>query len=414
MAAQPGWTVCVVGDFKTPKDWHMSQENIVYLSLERQEQLGFKIHKKMPFGIYGRKNMGYMFAIKHGAKVIYDTDDDNELIVDSLSGGFILDLKAKVNSSSMLVYKPRELQKASQRALVNPYAHFGQPNLWPRGLPLSCLLPKYMQDLEYTAPGASLRPLVQQGLANGDPDIDAVYRLTRKRNGLKIDLTFDPEAPGVTLPPGLLAPFNAQNTLFHYDSFWGLMLSVTTTFRVTDIWRSYWMQRILWDIGGTLSFMIPSVYQDRNEHNYFFDYVEEYRLYNNTAPLTKFLLEWKAPEGDIYVKMQALCDEIYKRGFWLKGDAELTTAWIEDLKAVGYVPPKIVDREEAFSSLFADKTRYNPRSLPGTFVSTLGVSDARKPYPKRRSTAKSVSSRKRSSSSSKSSGRVNRRKAESA
>jgi len=29
-------------------------------------------------------------------------------------------------------------------------------------------------------------------------------------------------------------------------------------------------------------------------------------------------------------------------GFWEIGDAQLATAWVKDLKAVGYVPPDLV------------------------------------------------------------------------
>ena len=50
-----------------------------------QEQLE-KIAPNMPFvaslywNNFGRKNVGYLYAISRGAKVIYDFDDDNELI----------------------------------------------------------------------------------------------------------------------------------------------------------------------------------------------------------------------------------------------------------------------------------------------------------------------------------------------
>ena len=39
-----------------------------------------------------------------------------------------------------------------------------------------------------------------------------------------------------------MCPWNSQNTLFERDALWGLLIPVTTTFRVCDIWRSYWVQ----------------------------------------------------------------------------------------------------------------------------------------------------------------------------
>lgn len=55
----------------------------------------------------------------------------------------------------------------------NPYVHFGQPKIWPRGYPLEYIgAPN--NDM-YTACEMK-RPIVQQGLVNGDPDVDAIYR----------------------------------------------------------------------------------------------------------------------------------------------------------------------------------------------------------------------------------------------
>jgi hypothetical protein len=78
-----GWKVVIVGDKKTPSDWNYT--NCVYLSIEKQKNLGYRIHDLVPYGHYGRKNFGYLYAIQHGARVIYETDDDNMLILDDLS-----------------------------------------------------------------------------------------------------------------------------------------------------------------------------------------------------------------------------------------------------------------------------------------------------------------------------------------
>jgi len=69
---------------------------------------------------------GYLYAIKHGAKFIYDTDDDNAPARDLLDY-FIFD-----EFKHGLVY---DCQYSSR--IMNPYAHFGQPMIWPRGYPLS-------------------------------------------------------------------------------------------------------------------------------------------------------------------------------------------------------------------------------------------------------------------------------------
>ena len=74
-------------------------------------------------------------------------------------------------------------------------------------------------------------------MADLDPDVDAIYRLTQK-----LGVTFEKDIASVVLPEGVMCPWNSQNTLFEREALWGLLIPVTTTFRVCDIWRSYWVQ----------------------------------------------------------------------------------------------------------------------------------------------------------------------------
>ncbi len=96
---------------------------------------------------------------------------------------------------------------------------------------------------------------------DGDPDVDAIFRLTRKDDGVQLDLRFDPKAPPVLIPPGAYTPYNCQNTLHFYDAFWGLVLPPSGTLRVTDIWRSFFVQRLLQEINGYLGYFGPTAYQ---------------------------------------------------------------------------------------------------------------------------------------------------------
>lgn len=67
---------------KTPHDWYWP--NCVYLSSEKQVELNYRITKLLPWNYYCRKAIGYLYAIQHGARIIYDTDDDNILMNDSI------------------------------------------------------------------------------------------------------------------------------------------------------------------------------------------------------------------------------------------------------------------------------------------------------------------------------------------
>jgi len=69
-------------------------------------------------------------------------------------------------------------------------------------------------EAQYLQADASRKLPIQQGLANGDPDVDAVFRLTRATRGRKSGWRSNSGAPPVSLPRGIMAPINSQNTLF--------------------------------------------------------------------------------------------------------------------------------------------------------------------------------------------------------
>lgn len=48
--------------------------------------------------------------------------------------------------------------------------------------------------------------------------------------------------------------------------------------RVCDIWRGYWAQRLLWEIGGSVVFTGGTVEQVRNPHIYEVDFKDEFQV----------------------------------------------------------------------------------------------------------------------------------------
>lgn len=321
-----GWQLLIIGDKKTPSTWHYP--GVIFLGLEQQEALGYAILSKVPRNSYARKNIGYLYAIQHGAEEIYESDDDNLL------------LDAALNLTSFFHAQNTALMYSTSAPLVNPYAHFGQPSIWPRGFPLSAVggaNPRLYNIIN------ERHILVRQAVALGDPDVDAIFRLTRKVDGQPLNVAFDASAPPVALPALSLAPWNSQTTYFAYDAFWGLLIPITTSFRVCDIWRSYWTQRLLWEVAGRLAFYPPAVYQDRNAHNYLRDFIEERALYEDAGRMVDFLRAWQPPKGarTIYEIMSALSRAFVAEKFWGQGDAELTDLWIRDLRAVGYLSPPL-------------------------------------------------------------------------
>ena len=64
-------------DFKLESSTFLSR--IFYLSVENQEKSEVNFVKRLSWNSFGRKNLGYLYAIASGAEVIFDFDDDNLL-----------------------------------------------------------------------------------------------------------------------------------------------------------------------------------------------------------------------------------------------------------------------------------------------------------------------------------------------
>ena len=67
-----GWRVLVVGDKSTPPDWE-APPGVRFLSYDEASRLGYNLLRYQRWKTYSIKNIGYLFAIQHGAKIIYDT-----------------------------------------------------------------------------------------------------------------------------------------------------------------------------------------------------------------------------------------------------------------------------------------------------------------------------------------------------
>ena len=220
----------------------------------------------------------------------------------------------------------------------NPYPHFGQQSAWPRGYPLhevSTNVPREYVLCETTS------PLIRQGIVNGDPDVDAIFRMLRKHTSKRINLLFDVAAPRVAIPPRTYAPYNSQNTITHYRAFWALALPVTPNSRVCDIWRSYWAQRLVWLIGSQVGFYTAGTVQFRTDHSYIKDFIDENQIYHQANDLVKFLDKWHCNEKIFFECVKSLSHAMAMDNFWSEVDANFIEAWLDDLLSLNYQPPAL-------------------------------------------------------------------------
>ena len=326
------WCVVIVGDRKGVQDYDMTnvRKQVTFLNAETQASLPYQILKHLKWNHFSRKNVGYLYAIHHGASIIYDTDDDNVLLTPHIPVDYMTSPTAKI---------PLKLRHTLQH-VYNPYVEFGSAKKvskerifsWPRGTPLETIRePQTYLTLDDTEHLLTPEIGVLQSLANHEPDVDSMFRLTAH-----LPMEFADEIRARGLPPGMMTPFNAQATLFAQKCLWGLLLPASVHGRVSDIWRSYIMQRLMWDIGQGVAFVSPFVVQYRNAHNYMADFNAEQDLFSKAGELIKFLLAWKPKSSTFEGRLEEVLISLYEHTFLEETDVLLWQAWIQDLHAAGY------------------------------------------------------------------------------
>ena len=127
-----------------------------------------------------------------------------------------------------------------------------------------------------------------------------------------------------------------KSTLFNYNAFWGLLLPMTVHGRVSDIWRSYFTQRLLWEKSSNIAFCPSLVNHIRNQHRLIKDFDAELPLYTQAESLVKYLQQWKPVSKDIPSMLEELYIDMYERGILELKDVEFIQLWIQDLQRVGY------------------------------------------------------------------------------
>jgi len=303
----PDWTFIVIGDTKTPADW--SWPGVTYLSIADQIAQVGKFAEKCPTRHYARKNIGYLKAIAEKSPVIAETDDDN-IPYDS----FLQDVNRELTA-----------RPALKKGWENVYTHFTKDRIWPRGFPLELINESLKNPSPLGEPNTYDCP-IQQFLADGDPDVDAVYRLT-----IEALTKFEPNR--VVIQPGTYCPFNSQNTIFWPEAYPLLYLPAYVSFRMTDIWRSFVAQRCLYAMGKPLAFREATVLQERNEHSLIRDFKDELPGYLNNPRIIEILegLSLSSDPAQCAQNLGACYEALISAEIVPAQEMELVTLWIDAL-----------------------------------------------------------------------------------
>jgi hypothetical protein len=308
-ANRNGVSFIVVGDTKSPDDFALP--GCRFYSIQSQRELGFAFADVCPTRHYARKNIGYLTALREGAEIIVETDDDNFPYADFWS------------PRSRLV--GARLQDAP--GWYNAYRAFTDANIWPRGLPLDeihAINSSLSSNVTIDSP-------IQQALANSNPDVDAVYRLA-----LPLPLDFEAADP-VGLAKGVWCPFNSQNTTWWRDAAPLMYLPAYCSFRMTDIWRSFVAQRIAWENGWFVTFHQATVWQERNAHDLMKDFSDEIPGYLHNKSIAAALagLELTAGLVNLADNLRRCYIALVNLGMVGEQELPLVDAWISDLQSMG-------------------------------------------------------------------------------
>ena len=301
------WDFVMVGDVSSPKGFDL--KGCDYYDIDRQGETKFYTAKKCLTKHYARKNIGYLVAMAKGARIIVETDDDN------------------FPEKSFWLSRER-IKKArfiKQKSWVNVYQYFSDKLIWPRGFPLSHIHQKKADSLLIK----KIECPIQQGLANGNPDVDAIYRLV-----MPLPVRFK-ESDDIALEPQSWCPFNSQNTTWFQEAFPLMYLPSYCSFRMTDIYRSLIAQRIAWENNWSILFHKPTVYQKRNEHNLMKDFTDEVPGYLQVENIQEALNKITLKSGikNIPNAMRKCYRTLVDKKIFDAKEMNVLEAWLKDLNS---------------------------------------------------------------------------------
>ncbi|GAB5558913.1 MAG: hypothetical protein SynsKO_05600 [Synoicihabitans sp.] len=284
------WTFLIIGDTKTPHQSYRKLEvvypHLIYLDPEEQEALFPALSAAIGWRKIQRRNIGFVYAYAAGAEVIATVDDDN-IPYDNWG--------EDVKVGQEITY---DGYRCTASDFFDPLAPTQTNYLWHRGYPIEHLQTRH--QIEALGPQKK-QCLVQANLWDGDPDIDAMARLTHRPivDYKEITAAYGSEQ---------IAPFNSQNTLLHRSviPYYAVLPFVG---RMDDIWGAYILQH---HFPNAVVYDVATVYQDRNEQDLITNLENEILGYRQTL---KFL---EAGEDYVAVLPEAA------RKFWESYRAQFT------------------------------------------------------------------------------------------
>ena len=309
LCKEKGISFILIGDRKSPDNFSLA--GCDFYAVDAQQKLNLALAKIIPENHYARKNLGYLIAMQNGSEVIVETDDDNIPYA-----SFWQRIRKKQVPAYFLEHK----------SWVNIYKYFSDKNIWPRGFALQ----KLQEPLPELSKYDTLLCPIQQGLADEDPDVDAIYRLS-----MPLPVQFK-KRESIALGKNTICPFNSQNTTWFKEAFPLLYLPFYCPFRMTDIWRSFVVQRVAWEYDWFVLYHNATVWQERNQHDFMADFKDEMQGYLHNLEIVERLknLQLKKDKDSICENMMQCYEVFIQMGLIDKEEIQLLEAWFQDISQI--------------------------------------------------------------------------------
>lgn len=316
----PGDLICVAGDKKTP---HRDVADVLGLVSSQFDVLtqytvasGYHAANVVGWNSIQRRNVAILDAMSYGVDSITTIDTDNF----PFDEHYMAELKEIIGESWY----------GHQLSVSDGWFNVGDvlnPPVTHRGFPIQRRqhTGSEVVDLKLTQSNVG----VFASLWFGDPDIDAMERITRNPTviGCTGPSTF-------TLARNTWCPFNSQATTFRRDLL-PLLNVWPGVGRMDDIWPSFVARYIMDARGWSVAYGQPFVRQERHEHDLVTDLENEIIGYRHTGDLVDAIREVKLDPSEHIVQNLT---EIYKRLEWCtfmpNQTLDFMQAWLEDLRAI--------------------------------------------------------------------------------
>lgn len=303
------YNIIIVGDLKTPHNTY-SDKDLKYI--HPKDNLFGDFEKLLPYNHYCRKNIGYLLAITSGSEIIFDTDDDNYPLNNFNSWDKLLDESKTITSPKF----------------PNIMSLFTKTDIWARGFPLELIQKQETINLHETTSNEKKNIGIIQGLAEGDPDVDAIYRLTNKN--YNINIAFDKNKSFIC-EKNVYTQGNTQSTIWKDKSIFHLLyIPCTVSFRFCDILKMYIAQKCMWEYNKLFCYISPIVKQERNEHDYMNDFISEYTMYTSIFNIINNIFDNVKLNKDPY-DLLIIYNELYKNKIVKALEIELVKEWLNVL-----------------------------------------------------------------------------------